>query len=44
MIKTYRKTAIIKAEQFDGSNEMIEKYKLIDVGKMVELITVLNYI
>lgn len=26
MIKIYRKTANIKAEQFDGSDEMIEKY------------------
>lgn len=26
MIKVYRKTATIKAEQFDGSNEMIDKY------------------
>lgn len=26
MIKEYRKTATIKAEQFDGSDEMIEKY------------------
>ena len=28
MIKIYRKTAIIKAEQFDGSNEMVDKYEL----------------
>ncbi|WP_172638366.1 DUF1642 domain-containing protein [Lactiplantibacillus plantarum] len=26
MIKVYRKTATIKAEQFDGSEEMIDKY------------------
>lgn len=26
MIKTYRKTATIKAEQFDGSDEMVNKY------------------
>lgn len=26
MIKIYRKTGIIKAEQFDGSNEMVNKY------------------
>lgn len=26
MIKIYRKTATIKAEQFDGSNEMADKY------------------
>ncbi|MCP9369149.1 DUF1642 domain-containing protein [Lentilactobacillus kefiri] len=28
MIKTYRKTATIKAEQFDGSNDMINKYHI----------------
>ena len=28
MIKIYRKTTTIKAEQFDGSEEMIEKYEL----------------
>jgi len=28
MIKIYRKTATIKAEQFDGSNEMINKYHI----------------
>ena len=28
MIKIYRKTATIKAEQFDGSDEMIEKYNI----------------
>ena len=28
MIKVYRKTATIKAEQFDGSDEMVKKYKL----------------
>lgn len=28
MIKTYRKTATIQAEQFDGSEEMIEKYDI----------------
>ena len=26
MLKEYRKTAIIKAEQFDGSVEMAKKY------------------
>ncbi|MCT3574148.1 DUF1642 domain-containing protein [Levilactobacillus brevis] len=29
MIKIYRKKVTIKAEQFDASEEMIEKYKLI---------------
>jgi len=28
MIKVYRKTATIKAEQFDGSEEMINKYHI----------------
>ncbi|KZU10458.1 Phage protein [Lactiplantibacillus plantarum] len=28
MIKVYRKTATIKAEQFDGSDEMVDKYEL----------------
>lgn len=28
MIKTYRKTTTIKAEQFDGSNEMVDKYRI----------------
>ncbi|WP_416588910.1 DUF1642 domain-containing protein [Lactiplantibacillus plantarum] len=28
MIKIYRKTATIKAEQFDGSDEMINKYHI----------------
>ena len=30
MIKIYRKTATIKAEQFDGSAEMIDKYDIIN--------------
>lgn len=29
MIKIYRKTGTIKAEQFDGSDEMIKKYGII---------------
>ena len=28
MIKTYRKVATVKAEQFDGSDEMIKKYHI----------------
>lgn len=28
MIKVYRKTATIKAEQFDGSDEMVKKYHI----------------
>lgn len=35
MIKIYRKTVTIKAEQFDGSDEMVEKYKMMDAGTMV---------
>jgi len=41
MIKTYRKTATIKAEQFDGSDETIKRYKLgffkgMDTGTIYE--------
>lgn len=32
MIKEYRKKTTIKAEQFDGSKEMIEKYDIKDYG------------
>lgn len=32
MIKVYRKMATIKAEQFDCSNEMVNRYGLIDRG------------
>lgn len=28
MMKTYRKTATIQAEQFDGSAEMIKRYQI----------------
>jgi len=28
MLKEYRKISTIKAEQFDGSDEMIEKYQI----------------
>ncbi|KZU56082.1 DUF1642 domain-containing protein [Lactiplantibacillus plantarum] len=34
-MKVYRNTATIKAEQFDGSDEMIDKYELIDAGTML---------
>lgn len=30
MIKTYKKIATIQAEQFDGSQEMMDKYKVIE--------------
>lgn len=41
MIKVYRKTANIKAEQFDGSDETIKRYKLgfskgMDTGTIYE--------
>ena len=35
MLYKYRKTALIEAEQFDGSDEMIKKYKIIDKSKLV---------
>ncbi|WP_072534540.1 DUF1642 domain-containing protein [Lactiplantibacillus plantarum] len=35
MIKIYRKANTIKAEQFDGSNKMVDKYELIDAGTML---------
>ncbi|AYE58283.1 hypothetical protein CO218_03485 [Lactiplantibacillus plantarum] len=35
MTKVYRKTGTIKAEQFDGSDEMVDKYELIDAGTML---------
>ncbi|MDO1603214.1 DUF1642 domain-containing protein [Lactiplantibacillus plantarum] len=35
MIKVYRKTDTVKAEQFDGSDEMVDKYELIDAGTML---------
>ena len=36
MIKIYRKTATIKAEQFDGSSDLFIKYDMIDIGAMCE--------
>ncbi|PBQ23411.1 hypothetical protein CNR29_05085 [Levilactobacillus brevis] len=35
MIKTYHKTTTIKAEHFDGSDKMVEKYKMVDAGTMI---------
>ena len=32
MLHKYRKTALIEAEQFDGSNEMTKKYDLENYG------------
>ncbi|WP_436707963.1 hypothetical protein [Lactiplantibacillus plantarum] len=43
MMKVYLKQ-LFQAEQFDGSNEMIDKYELIDAGTSLELTTALNYI
>lgn len=34
MIKEYRKVATIKAEQFDGSDEMIKKYHIRKTGSV----------
>ena len=36
MIKAYRKTGTIKAEQFDGSLDLFIKYDMIDIGTMCE--------
>lgn len=36
MIKEYRKVATIKAEQFDGSDEMMARYHLCVYGKEEE--------
>ena len=36
MLHTYRKTATIKAEQFDGSDEMISRYGIVDLAKAIE--------
>ena len=35
MIKIYRKTTTINAEQFDGNDNMVDKYELIDAGTML---------
>lgn len=36
MLKEYRKTATIKAEQFDGSEEMIKKYGIIKEAFVID--------
>ena len=36
MLHTYRKTALIEAEQFDGSDEMISRYGIVDLAKAIE--------
>ncbi|MQB64668.1 hypothetical protein [Limosilactobacillus reuteri] len=36
MLHKYRKTATIKAEQFDGSDEMISRYGIVDLAKAIE--------
>lgn len=34
MIHTYRKTALIEAEQFDGTPEIIKKYNVVILGTL----------
>lgn len=36
MLKEFRKTATIKAEQFDGSAEMIEKYGIVKENFVID--------
>ena len=36
MLHKYRKTALIEAEQFDGSDEMISRYGIVDLAKAIE--------
>ncbi|AHA04714.1 hypothetical protein [Pediococcus pentosaceus] len=36
MLKEYRKTATIKAEQFDGSDAMIKKYGIIKEAFVID--------
>lgn len=37
MLHKYRKTALIEAEQFDGSDEMISRYEIVDLAKAIEI-------
>lgn len=37
MLKEYRKTATIKAEQFDGSDEMVKKYSVVDMTNVTSV-------
>ena len=34
MIHKYRKTALIEAEQFDGTKEMKDKYQIVDKAEL----------
>lgn len=36
MLYKYRKIVPIKAEQFDGSDEMISRYGIVDLAKAIE--------
>lgn len=44
MLKEYRKKTTIKAEQFDGSDEMIEKWHIHDVKSDGDYVSVQNLI
>lgn len=37
MLHTYRKTALIDAEQFDGSDEMVKKYSVVDMANVTSV-------
>lgn len=37
MLHTYRKTALIEAEQFDGSDEMVKKYSVVDMTNVTSV-------
>ncbi|WP_443484483.1 hypothetical protein [Limosilactobacillus reuteri] len=37
MLHTYRKTALIEAEQFDGSDEMMKKYSIVDMANVTSV-------
>ena len=36
MLHKYRKVVPIEAEQFDGSDEMISRYGIVDLAKVIE--------
>ena len=37
MLHKYRKTATIQAEQFDGSDEMMKKYSIVDMANVTSV-------
>ncbi|OCW61425.1 hypothetical protein [Limosilactobacillus reuteri] len=37
MLHTYRKTALIEAEQFNGSDEMVKKYSVVDMTNVTSV-------